>query len=73
MSNKEEQMKILKSKILTSIEPYEIRTLLTTLEEYGLDALPIMFEILSITGNPDVKTITSNSIARIKQRWPEPK
>jgi len=65
-------MKTLENKILTSIDPYEIRTLVTALEEYGHEALPVMFEILRLTGNPDVKTITSNSIKNMKQRWPEP-
>lgn len=65
-------MKALRDKILTSIEPYDIRTLLASLEEYGHDALPVMFEIIELSGNPDVKTNTSNSITRVKQRWPEP-
>lgn len=67
---KEKQMQALRDEILTSIDPHEIRTLLNALEQYGNASLPVMFEILELTGNPDVKTNTSNSITRIKQRWP---
>ena len=46
MLNEQEQMKVLQHKILTSLNPDEISSLLNELEAFGHKSLPCMSEIL---------------------------
>ena len=48
MLNEQEQMKVLQHKILTSLNPDEISSLLNELEAFGHISLPCMSEILKL-------------------------
>ena len=69
MLNEQEQMKILQDKILTSLNPDEINSLLNQLEAFGHKSLPCMSEILKLSHNSDIVRLTNLCISRIKQQF----
>jgi hypothetical protein len=69
MSNEQEQMRILKLRILTSLNLDGISSLLDQLEMFGHKSLPYMSEILSLSRNSDTVRTTNFCISRIKQRF----
>ena len=69
MLNEQEQMKILQDKILTSLNPDEINSLLNQLEAFGHKSLPCMSEILKISYNSEIVRPTNLCISRVKQQF----
>ena len=62
-------MKILQDKILTSLNPDEINSLLNQLEAFGHKSLPCMSEILKISYNSEIVRPTNLCISRVKQQF----
>ena len=69
MLNEQEQMKILQHKILTSLNPDEINSLLNQLEAFGHKSLPCMSEILKLSYNSVIVRPTNLCISRVKQQF----